>query len=329
VNDRRLPDEFDLIARYFAPLTKGFPGAFALGDDAAVIHPEPGRDIVATADTMVADVHFLNSDPPAFIARKLLRVNLSDLAAMGARPRHYLLTLALPKGTDSEWVAGFAAGLAEDQELYGITLAGGDTVATSGPATLTLAALGDVPAGKALRRSGAQKGDRIYVTGTLGDGALGLAVLQGSLAHLSKVHAAQLVDQYHLPRPRLAIGRKLIGCAHAAIDISDGLVADLGHVAGQSGFGATVEAARLPLSAATTAALEKDSDLFAAVLGGGDDYELLFTAAQEKEKELASLAACEGVKITCIGRIEGADGVRVLDAQGAEIPVKCTGYRHF
>ena len=329
MNDRHLPDEFDLIARYFAPLTKGFPGAFALGDDAAVIHPEPGRDIVATADTMVAGIHFFNSDPPAFIARKLLRVNLSDLAAMGARPRYYLLTLALPKDTDAEWVAAFAAGLAEDQEFYGITLAGGDTVATSGPATLTLAALGDVSAGKALRRSGAQKGDRIYVTGTLGDGALGLAVLQGGLAHLSKAHATHLIDRYHLPRPRLAIGRKLIDFAHAAIDISDGLIADLGHVATQSGVGATVEAARLPLSAAVTAALEKDSDLLVTVLGGGDDYELLFTIAQGKEEQLAALAEDEAVKITCIGRIEAMGGVRVLDAQGAEIPLKSTGFRHF
>ncbi len=329
MNDRRLPDEFDLIARYFAPLTKGFPGAFALGDDGAVLHPEPGHDIVATADTMVADVHFFNSDPPALIARKLLRVNLSDLAAMGARPRHYLLTLALPKDIDAEWVAAFAAGLAEDQGLYGIALAGGDTVATSGPATLTLAALGDVPAGKALRRSGAQKGDWIYVTGTLGDGALGLAVLQGGLVHLSKVHATHLIDRYRLPRPRLAIGRKLLDCAHAVIDISDGLVADLGHVADQSGCGATVEAARLPLSAAATAALEKDSDLLAAILGGGDDYELLFTIAQEKKEALTFLVADEAVKITCIGRIEAMGGVRILDAQGDEIPLKSTGFRHF
>lgn len=329
MNDRRLPDEFELIARYFAPLTKGFAGAFGLGDDAAVFCPDPGLDIVATADTMVAGVHFLASDPPATIGRKLLRINLSDLAAMGARPRYYLLTLALPGNTEAAWVAAFAEGLGQDQEAFAITLAGGDTVATSGPATLTLAAFGDVPSGKALRRSGAQAGDLIFVTGTLGDGALGLAVLQGSLAHLSKPHAQHLVDRYRLPVPRLAIGMGLLDHAHGAIDISDGLAADLGHIATQSGLGARVQAPHLPLSDAAAAALEKDAGLFETVLGGGDDFELLFTAPAAKETALALLAERHGVPITPIGRIEAAPGVRIVDGQGAEIPIKRAGYRHF
>lgn len=325
---RRLPNEFELIARYFAPLTKGFPGAFALGDDAAVLHPEPGFDMVATADTMVAGIHFPPDDPAHAIACKLLRVNLSDLAAMGARPRHYLLTLALPEATEAEWVAAFAAGLGEDQARYGIALAGGDTVATSGPATLTLAALGDVPAGKALRRSGAQKDDGIYVTGTIGDGALGLAVLQNSLS-LSKAHAEALIARYRLPSPRLGIGAGLLPHAHAAIDISDGLVADLGHVASQSGLGATLEAARLPLSEAARAALEKKGDLLEVLLGGGDDYELLFTAARTDEAALTALAEREGVPIARIGAMGPGEGVRVLDGQGGEISIKRKGYSHF
>lgn len=329
MNNRRLPSEFKLIARYLAPLAKGFEGAFDLTDDAAVIHPEPGFDIVATADTLVAGVHFLSADPPASIGKKLLRVNLSDLAAMGAKPHLYLLTLALSADTDAAWIADFAAGLAEDQEAYGIQLAGGDTVSTPGPTTLTLAALGQVPAGKALRRSGAKIGDAIYVTGTIGDGALGLAVLNGGCSSLSKQAREHLVARYRLPEPRVSFGEDLIGLAHAVVDVSDGLVADLGHLAERSGRSASVDAHALPLSKAAEAALAEDRDLLSLILTGGDDYELLFTGDAAKEAEIAARAKRHDLRVSCIGRIGEGEGVRVLDAKGAPISLERQGYQHF
>ncbi len=329
MNNRHLPSEFELIARYLAPLAKGFKGAFELTDDTAVIHPEPGFDIVATADTLVAGVHFLSADPPASIGKKLLRVNLSDLAAMGAKPHLYLLTLALSVDTQTAWIADFAAGLAEDQETYGIKLAGGDTVSTPGPTTLTLAALGQVPAGKALLRSGAEIGDAIYVTGTIGDGALGLAVLNGGCSGLFKDARERLVARYRLPEPRVSFGEDLIGLARAAIDVSDGLVADLGHLAERSGRSASLDAHALPLSEAAEAALAKDRDLLGTILTGGDDYELLFTGDAANEAEILSRATHHGLRVTRIGSIGEGEGVRVLDAEGKPVPLERQGYRHF
>lgn len=329
MNGRRLLDEFTLIDRYFAPLAKGFPGAFALTDDAAVFRPEAGCDIVATTDTMVEGVHFFPDDPPALVARKLLRVNLSDLAAMGARAKAYLLTVVFRADTEEAWVAAFAQGLAEDQAAFGVHLVGGDTVASEGPKTFTVAALGEVPSGKALRRAGAKIGDDVYVTGTIGDAALGLAWGKGELSFLAAKDAAHLLGRLRLPTPRLGIGGDLLGLAHAAIDISDGLAADLGHVAEQSGVRAAIEAARVPLSAAAKAALAREAAFLSTVLTGGDDYELLFTASAESGKEIASFAAKHATPITRIGRIEEGTGVEVRDAAGERIPLAEAGYRHF
>ncbi|MCE2509894.1 MAG: thiamine-phosphate kinase [Alphaproteobacteria bacterium] len=329
MNRRRLPSEFELIARYLAPLAEGFEGARGLGDDAAVIPPASGFDSVATVDALVEGVHFLGDDPPASIGKKLLRVSLSDLAAMGARPHLYFLTLALSEKTEEAWVADFTSGLAEDQKTYDITLAGGDTVATSGPTTLSLTALGQVPSGKALARSGAGKGDAVYVTGTIGDGALGLAVLNGGCAGLAEAARAHLVGRYRLPEPRTGFGEGLVGLASAAIDVSDGLVADLGHLAEQSGCRATVEAARVPLSEAAEAALGGDRDLLATILAGGDDYELLFTADAAKETQIQSLAGRHGLRVTRIGDTGKGAGVQLLDPQGAPISLGRQGYRHF
>ncbi|MEQ9042615.1 MAG: thiamine-phosphate kinase [Alphaproteobacteria bacterium] len=329
MNNRPLPSEFELIARYLAPLTKGFKGAFGLTDDAAVLQSRPGFDIVATADALVEGVHFLKDDLPASIAKKLLRVNLSDLAAMGATPHLYLLTLALSKELEEDWIADFAKGLAEDQKIYGVHLAGGDTVATPGPTTLTVTALGHVPAGKALRRSGARAGDAVYVTGTIGDGALGLAVLQGSAPDLPGPAREHLVTRYRLPEPRTGFGEGLIGIAHAAIDVSDGLIADLGHVAEQSDLSASIEAARIPLSEAATAFLAKDPGLLSTVLAGGDDYELLFTADAAKEGEIMALAKRHNLQVTHIGATGKGEGVRVLDPEGSPISLERQGYRHF
>jgi len=226
-----LPAEFDLIARYFAPLAAGAPGALGLLDDAALVDVSPGHRLVVTVDAVVAGVHFLADDPPDLIARKALRVNLSDLAAMGARPLGYFLAAAFAD-QDEPWLAAFAAGLAEDQASFGVALMGGDTVATPGPLTLAITAIGEVRSGRELRRSAAKAGDLIFVTGTLGDGALGLAALRGALPALSGAQRDFLARRYHLPEPRIDFGRALTeeGLALCGMDISDGLGADLGHI---------------------------------------------------------------------------------------------------
>lgn len=323
--------EFDLIARYFAPLAAGTPGAFGLGNDAAVLDPAPGHSVVVTTDAMVAGVHFLPGDPADLVARKLLRVNLSDLAAMGARASGYVLDLALPPDLDEAWVAAFADGLRADQDEFGIALLGGDTVKTPGPLTLALTAFGEVPAGTALTRSGARAGDVIYVSGSIGDGALGLKALRGEIAGLTDTDRAALADRYHLPRPRLALGRALAarGLATAAIDVSDGLVADLGHVAARSGLAAEIEAQAVPLSTAARAALAADPGLREAVLGGGDDYELLFTAPPGAAAAIAALAEELALPLTRIGAMAAGTGVRVLDEAGAPISLAKAGWSHF
>lgn len=216
--------EFERIKRILAPLAVGSAGAFDLTDDAAVFPTEPDRDLVVTTDTMVAGVHFIGTEPPQLIARKLLRVNLSDLAAMGARPQYYTLNIALPSTTEDEWLEQFAEGLEADQGRFGITLAGGDSVSTPGPVTLTVTAIGSVPRGQALRRSGARIGDRILVSGTIGDAAFGLLALTGALPPLPDAARDRLIERYRLPQPRVALGERLTGIAHAAIDVSDGQI---------------------------------------------------------------------------------------------------------
>jgi thiamine-monophosphate kinase len=323
---RRL-GEFERIARFFAPLAA--PGALGLRDDVALIDGPDHQQYVLTADAIVEGVHFLADDPPAQVAQKLLRVNLSDLAAKGAVPLGYLLVTALPQTRDETWLEAFAGGLAADQATYAIGLLGGDSTATDGPATLSITALGRVVAGRAVLRSGARLGDVVFVSGTLGDAALGLRVLRGELRGIDAEAQAFLADRYRLPQPRLALGQHLVGIAHAMIDISDGLVADLGHIADISGVGAVIEAARLPLSPAARAAIVADPLRLAAVLGGGDDYELLFTAAAEAGAALAELGREFGVPLTMIGRIEAGSGVTVVDEKGAVLAVPAAGYRHF
>ncbi len=323
--------EFDLIARYFAPLAASAPGAFGLSNDAAVLDPAPGYSVVVTTDAMVAGVHFLPDDPANLVARKLLRVNLSDLAAMGARARAYVLDLALPPNLDEAWVAAFVDGLRADQDEFGITLLGGDTVKTPGALTLALTAFGEVPTGTALTRTGARAGDDIYVSGSIGDGALGLKALRGEIVGLTETARAALADRYHLPRPRLALGQALAarGLATAALDISDGLVADLGHVATGSGLAAEVEAQAVPLSTAARAALTADPGLREVVLGGGDDYELLFAAPPDTVAAIAALAEDVALPLTRIGAMAAGTGVRVLDEAGAPIPLAKAGWSHF
>ncbi|WP_395019942.1 thiamine-phosphate kinase [Dongia sp.] len=321
-NRAPLPGEFALIRKYFAPLAAGFSGALDLEDDACTYAPPAGHDLVLTADALVEDRHYLRSDPADLVARKMLRVNLSDLAAKGAKPVGYLMTTALGPDIDEAWIAKFSAGLAADQQEYGLSLMGGDTVATPGPTTLSLTALGIVPSGRALRRRGARPGDRLFVSGTIGDGILGLKVLKGQLFDLGASHRDALADRYHLPQPRLSLGAALLagGRVTAAMDVSDGLVADAGHISESSHCGLIIHADRVPLSAGAEEALAGDLDLLPVLLSGGDDYELLFTAG-------AGFAAPDSV--TEIGEVITGSGVRVLDRDGAEISMRSAGWQHF
>jgi thiamine-monophosphate kinase len=319
--------EFGRIRHFFAPLAG--PGGLGLKDDAALVDCAPGHRLVITVDALVEGVHYLTEDPPDLVARKLLRVNLSDLAAMGARPLHYLLATALPASLGDDWLARFAEGLAEDQRRFGVDLLGGDSVATSGPAVLSLTAIGEVAAGAEIRRSGARPGDRIWVSGTIGDAFLGLMVLHGCYPSLGPADRAALVARFQLPEPRTALGPRLAGIAHAMLDVSDGLLADLGHICDASRTGAAVRLASLPLSPAAQRAAAGEPDLPTRLAAAGDDYELLFTAPPDTSEAIGRLAAELGLPITAIGTIDKGAGVRLIDAGGNPIPVATAGYRHF
>ena len=323
--------EFELIRKYFAPLASGEAGALGLTDDAALLSPPAGRDLVLTTDAMIEGVHFLPDQPPGLVARKLLRVNLSDLAAMGAVPLGYLVTAAWPEARDEAWVAGFAEGLGEDQAIFPVHLLGGDTTRTAGPVALSLTAVGTVPAGGGLKRGTARAGDLLFVSGTIGDSVLGLRVLRGELTALDDDDRAALVVRHRLPEPRLALGQALLdeGLATAAIDLSDGLVADIGHIAETSGVAACIEAAAIPLSAATGRAVAGDPDLRAALFGGGEDYELAFAAAPGQAEAIAALAERLALPITRIGALEAGRGVTLVDESGAEVPLASAGWTHF
>ncbi|WP_084697890.1 thiamine-phosphate kinase [Muricoccus aerilatus] len=318
-----LPPEFALIARHFRPLAG--EGALDLSDDAALLSPPPGRQLVLAADAMVEGVHYLPDDPPETIGRKLLRVNLSDLAAMGAEPLAYLMTTALPRGTSAEWLEGFAAGLAQDQRDFGLQVLGGDTVSIPGPACLSLTIIGTVPPGEALRRAGARPADDLWVSGTIGDGALGLAVLQGRLP--ADPHLAR---RYRLPEPRLALGTALRGVARAAMDVSDGLVQDLGHLCRAGKVGAVLELAALPLSPSAAAVVEGDPSWLPRLATGGDDYELLFAAAPEDAARVREASRAAGTSVTRIGRFtDGAAEVTLLGRDGGTLTPAQGGWSHF
>jgi thiamine-monophosphate kinase len=314
-----LPGEFSLIARHFQPLAG--PGALALRDDAAVLAPPPGRDLVLTADAMVEGVHFLPDDPAELVGRKLLRVNLSDLAAKGATPLGYLMTISTPRTTPDAWYAHFAAGLAEDQRRFGIALLGGDTTSTPGPISLSLTALGHIPPGRMVERAGAAPGDGIWVTGTIGDAALGLATTRGELADPTN----HLLERYRLPQPRL--GFAIAGIASAAIDVSDGLVQDLGHICRASNLSAEIDACRIPLSPAARAA---GPQWLTTCLTGGDDYELLLTIPPAHEALLLQAAQQAAIAVTRIGHCHiGPPNVTVRDPAGDEITLQHGGWSHF
>ena len=319
--------EFGRIRQYFAPLAG--PGGLGLTDDAALVDCPPGHRLVITVDQLIEGVHFLADDPPDTVAKKLLRRNLSDLAAMGAVPRHYLVTSALPKNRSDDWVERFAGGLAEDQRRFGVALLGGDSTSTPGPAALTLTALGEVAHGQEIRRAGAKPGDRIWVSGTIGDAYLGLKTLRGEYPELAPEHRAALVARFQLPDPRIELGPRLAGIAHAMIDVSDGLIADLGHICDTSRAGATVALEKLPLSDAAKFVLAEGWAQPAALATGGDDYELLFAAPPDAGPAIVALAQSLGLPISEIGVIESGGGVRLIDERGLDVPVAQAGWRHF
>jgi thiamine-monophosphate kinase len=314
------PSEFELIERLFAPLATD-SGAFGLADDACVLPKDALCDVVVTTDGLVEGVHFLAADAANLIAKKTLRVNLSDLAAKGAKPIGYLLALSLPARTGMDWLEEFARGLKEDQAAFTLSLLGGDTTATPGPMTLVVTAFGHVPHGRMIRRTGAKPGDGVYVSGTIGDACAGLAALQGE----SGPDTDFLIGRYHLPSPRLALGQALRGIATAALDVSDGLVADLGHIADVSGVRIVLESERIPLSPALRRFWGSSAEAVVRAATAGDDYEIAFTAPSVP----ASLAAESGVPVTRIGRVEAGAGVVLTDSGGREIPVPRAGFRHF
>jgi thiamine-monophosphate kinase len=325
--DKRL-GEFELIAKYFAPLAADEPGAFGLKDDAACLRPRPGHDLVVTTDAIVAGIHFYPDDPPDTIARKLLRVNISDLAAKGARPRAYLLTTALPGDVEPRWLAAFARGLRQDQRRYGCMLVGGDTVSTPGPMTLSVTAIGEVAQGAMIERSGAKAGDDVWVTGTIGDAGLGLRILKGMEGGLGR-GASALVRRYRVPEPRLEFGLRLVGLAHAGLDVSDGLAADCGHLAEVSRVAVELAAEGVPLSPPAAAAVRTGRATLGDLLTAGDDYELVFAAAPASRARLAALGEATKTRVTRIGRIIEGKGIRVMGADGRPLALARAGFTHF
>ncbi|MBR1229847.1 thiamine-phosphate kinase [Bradyrhizobium sp. AUGA SZCCT0176] len=322
--------EDSLIARYFRPIATD-PGAFNLDDDAAALKPD-GDDIVVTTDAIVEGVHFLPDDPPDTVARKALRVNLSDLAAKGAVPAGFVLTLAL-RDTDEAWLKPFAAALGEDAAQFGCPLLGGDTVSTSGPLMVSITAFGRVPSGKMVHRSGAKPGDRVLVTGTIGDAALGLAVLGGGKVHaaVSDIAARDLlIGRYRVPQPRVVLAEIVRDHAGAAMDVSDGLAGDLTKLCGVSGVSAAIDLESIPLSDTARDLVSRGIVGIETLIAGGDDYEILCTVAEDRVDAFLQAAQGAGVAVSSIGTVVAGNGAPIfLDGQGGEIVLKRRAYSHF
>lgn len=323
--------EDELIARFLAPLAG--EGGFGLKDDTALLSLPEGEELVLTVDAVVAGVHFLPGDPPASIARKALRVNLSDLAAKGAVPRGFLLVLALPPGWTEGWMADFAAGLGEDAAVYACPLLGGDTVRTPGPLTLSVTAFGAVPQGTMVPRMGAREGDAVLVSGTIGDAALGLALHTGKAGAwagaLTEEERAHLVDRYLHPRPRTNLAAAVRANARAAMDVSDGLVGDFAKMLRAAGLGGEIDLALLPLSAAARSALGADETLVEAIATGGDDYEILCTVPESGVDGFMKAARSAGTPLTRIGTVGPTGGGLTIRDGAGERQFAKGSYGHF
>ena len=320
--------EDSLISRYFRPLATD-PGAFGLTDDAAILKSS-ADELVVTTDAIVEGVHFLPDDPPDTVARKALRVNLSDLAAKGATPAGFVLTLALRKADDA-WLAPFARGLGEDATQFGCPLLGGDTVSTPGPLMISITAFGSVPPGRMVRRNGARAGDRVVVSGTIGDAALGLHLLKGgAAATLGGDEKELLIGRYRVPQPRLALAQAVRDHASAAMDVSDGLAGDLAKLCAASGISAAIDAQSIPLSGPAQSLLSSGAAGIESIVSGGDDYEILCTIPENRFEAFAQAAMLAGMPVTSIGTIIAGSSVpRFIDGQGAEIALSRLSYSHF
>jgi len=315
--------EFDLIARYFTRAPRDARVALGVGDDCALLTPSPGMQLAISSDMLVEGRHFFPNADPLQLGHKCLAVNLSDLAAMGAKPLAFTLALALPAAHE-EWLAPFAQGMLALADAYGCELIGGDT--TKGPLNICITIFGEVPIGAALRRDAAKAGDDVWISGTLGDARLALAGYRQELAlDNDTLHAA--AERMHAPTPRVPLGLALRGVAHAAIDISDGLVGDLGHILQRSGLGATIDADALPAGPMLARQPTEIRRRFA--LAGGDDYELCFTAPDSRRQEVLDAAHATGIPVTRIGRIDAEPGLRITDAAGAPLPLQLSSFDHF
>ena len=321
--------EFDLIARYFTRPVRH--AALGVGDDCALLAPRPGMQLAISSDMLVEGRHFFADVDPEALGHKALAVNLSDLAACGARPLAFTLALALPR-VDEAWLAGFSKGLLALADAHGCELVGGDT--TQGPLNICITVFGEVPAGQALLRSGARAGDDIYVSGTLGDARLALEALLGHI-HLPDELLAQARQRLERPTPRVALGLALRGIASSAMDVSDGLLGDFGHILKASGVGACIrtdETIKLIAAGAFPSGARGQFDqklLHQCTLAGGDDYELLFTAPPQHRAAVAEAATQSQTPVTRIGQVEAAPGLRLLDAQGMPVENRFASFDHF
>jgi thiamine-monophosphate kinase len=332
-------NEDTIIARYFRPLAAGFSGADALRDDAAALAVPPDCDLAITTDALIAGVHFFANDAPADIAFKALAVNISDLAAKAAEPLAYSLALMLPRGASESWLAAFAEGLGEAQTRFGITLSGGDTTTSpDGPLAIAITAFGTVPAGRMPRRSGASAGDSLYVSGAIGDAALGLILRENAPEAanwpLSEEERAYLVQRYLRPAPRLCLRNALRAHATAAMDISDGLAIDCARLCEASGVTGIVEASHVPLSTPARAAISASPAFLETVLTGGDDYELLICVRAGEEAAFEAEACAVDVTVSRVGKLvtlqENTTGpLLITGADGKQLSLKCAGYDHF
>ena len=324
--------EDHLIARFFRPLAK-HPGAFNLTDDAAALTLPAGAQVVITTDAIVGGVHFFPNDPAETVARKALRVNLSDLAAKGARPAGFLLTLALPKTIGEDWLKSFAAALGRDCDENACPLLGGDSVRTPGPLTISITAFGTLPKGTMVRRGDAKPGDRVLVTGTIGDAALGLTLRRKAAPKRWKLTARErrhLTKRYLEPEPRNALAEAVRRHASAAMDVSDGLVGDLGKLCAASRTTAVIEVDRVPLSEAARRVVAAEPARIETVLTGGDDYEVLCTVAPNRIARFRAASVKAGVPVTEIGRVvEGRAPPTFLCGDGRPMHFKQTSFSHF
>ena len=328
---RVVTSEAELIQGFLAPLAAGYPGAFALKDDAATITPPAGTDLVVTMDAIAAGVHFFADDAAADIGWKALAVNISDLVAKGTKPHAYLMSLAFPEPPSAEWLAGFVSGLGQAQAAFGLHLIGGDTDRRPGPLAITVTAAGLVPTGRMVRRGTACAGDRVLVSGTLGDSALGLVLRRPGdkpCWKLDQSHRDYLAGRYLRPAPRLALAPIVRQLATAAMDISDGLMKDLMRMAAASGVGARVDVSHLPLSEAVRVVLAQDSAVITTIATGGDDYEVLAAVSPREAAAFIAAAKAAGVPVTDIGCFEPGSGAVLLDARGRIIDLARTGYDH-